>query len=43
MQQVFQLGMGFIVSATLGTAIQFDIPRVVPPQSPLAVIEARPK
>jgi O-methyltransferase len=27
MQQVFQLGMGFIVSAALGTAIQFDIPR----------------
>ena len=26
MQQVFQLGMGFIVSAALGTAIQFDIP-----------------
>jgi hypothetical protein len=25
-QQVFQLGMGFIVSAALGTAIQFDIP-----------------
>jgi O-methyltransferase domain len=26
MQQVFQLGMGFIVSAALGSAIQFDIP-----------------
>ena len=26
MQQVFQLGMGFIVSAALGTAIRFDIP-----------------